>query len=414
MNNAKGRLQLVGVGKAFRRFLCARDRYLEVLSLGWIKRHQPHWILRGINLTVEPGMALGIIGYNGAGKSTLLKLITGVLQPTEGRVHVSGRVSAILELGVGMHPELSGRDNILLAGQLLGFSASELEAQREEIIEFSGLGDMINEPVKAYSSGMQARLAFSIATAIRPDILIVDEALSVGDAYFQHKSFARIQQFRAAGTSILFVSHDFSAVRTLCDRALLLADGAVVREGVPADVLDYYHALIAETERLESIQQEERDGRTVTLSGTSEAEVLDVEILDASSGCVLKKIPTAMQVSVVVSAKSNVDLSSLVVGIMIRDRAGNPVYGTNTWQLGRLLKDLPAGAKIRAEFCFPANFGVGSYNLTVALTGGETHLEKNYAWCDNALVFEVVNLSCPPFVGVAWVPAEASVEVFAS
>ncbi|MBK8538333.1 MAG: ABC transporter ATP-binding protein [Candidatus Competibacteraceae bacterium] len=226
-------IRVNNLGKAYKRYPNRWSRLLEWFAPGDRPRHQAHWVMRGVSFSVTPGEAVGIIGNNGAGKSTLLKIITGTTQASEGSVEVSGRIAALLELGMGFHPDFSGRQNVFMAGQLLGHSVATLHQHFAEIEAFAEIGDYIDQPVRTYSSGMQVRLAFSVATAIRPDILIVDEALSVGDAYFQHKSFARIRQFRDQGTTLLFVSHSPGAVKTLCNRVILLDQGIMARDGAP-------------------------------------------------------------------------------------------------------------------------------------------------------------------------------------
>ena len=199
--------------------------------------------------TFKKGESVGIVGLNGAGKSTLLKLIAGVTQPTEGSVKVSGKLSALLELGMGFHPDFTGRQNLLTAGQLMGIPLRRLEVLMPEIEGFAEIGEYIDRPVRVYSSGMQMRLAFSLATAEQPDVLIVDEALSVGDAYFQQKSFDRIRQFKASGTTLILVSHDHFAIQSICDRAILLQEGSVTLDADPESVLDYYNARLSATSK---------------------------------------------------------------------------------------------------------------------------------------------------------------------
>lgn len=404
-----GHIRLQSIGKAYKRFSRRRHKWIEVLSLGLARRHTPHWVLRDISLEILPGEAVGVIGYNGAGKSTLLKMIARVVRPSTGQVEVAGRVAAILELGVGFNMELTGRHNIPLAGQLLGFSAGEMAHQADQVIAFAELGDMIDQPLRAYSSGMLARLAFAVATAVRPDILIVDEALSVGDAYFQHKSFNRIRQFQDAGTTILFVSHDFGAIRTLCKRVILLGDGQILRDGSAAEVLDYYNALIAEKEGGTGIQQEVlADGLPLTRSGTGAARLVQVELRD-HTGAPALRYATGDPMTVCIEARTEQAVDSLVAGIMIRDRTGNPMFGTNSWHLRQPLLRLPPHTDAFFQFHMPLNLGPGSYSLSVALVDRDTHLSQNYDWQDNILVFEVVNLHCPPFVGVAYLPAKVEV-----
>ena len=228
-----GTITVTELGKAYKQYLNRWSRLIEWLKSGHVKRHQLKWVLQDISFTVKAGEAVGIIGINGAGKSTLLKLITGTTLPTTGSVHMTGRVAALLELGMGFHPDFTGRQNAFMAAQLMGISNDEIVRQMPEVEAFAEIGEYIDQPVRVYSSGMQMRLAFSVATAMRPDILIVDEALSVGDAYFQHKSFDRIRQFQKAGTTLLIVSHDKAAIQSICDQAILLKAGRLVMQGKP-------------------------------------------------------------------------------------------------------------------------------------------------------------------------------------
>lgn len=228
-----GTITVSNLGKAYKQYPTRWSRLVEWLDPRRKQHHTLHWVLRDVNFTVRAGEALGIIGINGAGKSTLLKMIVGTTQPTVGSVTMTGRVAALLELGMGFHPDFTGRQNVMMAGQLLGYSVDELLALMPEIEAFAEIGEYIDQPVRVYSSGMQVRLAFSVATARRPDVLIVDEALSVGDAYFQHKSFDRIREFRTQGTTLLIVAHDKAAIQAICDHAILLNAGRLEMEGRP-------------------------------------------------------------------------------------------------------------------------------------------------------------------------------------
>src|SRR5450830_1776790 len=240
-----GAITVKQLGKAYKQYPTRWSRLAEWLLPMRGPRHQLKWILSDINFHVAAGEAVGLIGVNGAGKSTLLKLITGTTQASSGSVSVGGRVAALLELGMGFHPDFTGRQNVYMAGQLIGLTVDELTQAMPEIEAFAEIGEYIDQPVRVYSSGMQMRLAFSVATAKRPDILIVDEALSVGDTYFQHKSFDRIREFRKQGTTLLIVSHDKSAIQSVCDRAILLDAGRISKEGKPEEIMDYYNAMIA-------------------------------------------------------------------------------------------------------------------------------------------------------------------------
>ena len=237
------------LGKKFKLFTSPGGRFLEYMSIGKVKRHEDFWALKDISFDIPPGTTLGILGQNGSGKSTLLSILAGVLYPSEGSFEINGKVSAILELGSGFHPEFSGRDNIYMYGSIMGLSKQEIDDRFDEIVRFSELGDFIDQPLRTYSSGMIVRLAFSVAVNVDADILIVDEALAVGDAIFQHRCFRKIREMQAAGKTILYVGHDTEAVRNLCTSALLLDGGRVIERGDPNTVVNKYYAIISERER---------------------------------------------------------------------------------------------------------------------------------------------------------------------
>ncbi|MCK8664760.1 ABC transporter ATP-binding protein [Pseudomonas azerbaijanoccidens] len=396
-----GTINVTGLGKAYKQYPSRVSRLAEWLIPFSKPRHKQKWVLEGLTFLVRPGEAVGIIGVNGAGKSTLLKMITGTTQPTVGSVQLSGRVAALLELGMGFHPDFTGRQNAIMAGQLLGLSVSEVNELMPEIEAFAEIGDYIDQPVRLYSSGMQMRLAFSVATARRPDVLIVDEALSVGDAYFQHKSFERIREFRKGGTTLLIVSHDKAAIQSVCDRAILLKGGRLAMEGKPEEVMDYYNAILAERENQTVSQSVAEDGRVQTVSGSGEASIVDVSILNAREEA-LKVVEVGAPVTLRVRARINSPIKRLVLGFMIKDRLGQPVFGTNTHHMQQALTDLRAGECVDFKFAFNANLGPGSYSVAVALTGSENHLSENYEWRDLALVFEMLNVSCDVFTGSVW------------
>jgi lipopolysaccharide transport system ATP-binding protein len=235
-----GMIKVSNLSKAYKQYPSRWSRLAEWVLLGKQIRHHLHWVLQDINFIVQPGEAVGIIGINGSGKSTLLKMIAGTTQPTTGSVHIDGHVAALIELGMGFHPDFTGRQNVFMAGQLLGYSGDEINRLMSNIEAFAEIGAYIDQPVRVYSSGMQVRLAFAVATANRPDVLIIDEALSVGDAAFQRKCFQRIENYQSAGSTLLFVSHDIETVRKLCDRALFIKDGQLAQFGVAKQVCDEY------------------------------------------------------------------------------------------------------------------------------------------------------------------------------
>ncbi|MEX3951315.1 ABC transporter ATP-binding protein [Paraburkholderia sp. EG287B] len=396
-----GTITVTNLGKAYKQYPTRWSRLIEWIDPRNKLHHTPHWVLRDVNFSVQSGEALGIIGINGAGKSTLLKMIVGTTQPTVGSVTMTGRVAALLELGMGFHPDFTGRQNVMMAGQLLGFSVDELLALMPEIEAFAEIGEYIDQPVRVYSSGMQMRLAFSVATARRPDVLIVDEALSVGDAYFQHKSFDRIREFRKQGTTLLIVAHDKAAIQAICDRAILLNAGKLEIEGPPEEVMDYYNAMLADRANHSVKQETTGSGAVQTISGTGEAVVDEVTLLD-ESGQPVEVIGVGQPVTLRIKVKCVHAIPELVVGYMIKDRLGQTVFGTNTYHLKQVLVDLAQGQSVELHFGFTANIGVGSYSVAVALHTGDAHLANNYEWRDRVLMFNVVNMKVEDFVGVAW------------
>lgn len=396
-----GTISVSHLGKAYKQYPSRRARLAEWIIPFYPQRHTLKWVLQDVSFTVQPGEAVGIIGINGAGKSTLLKMITGTTKPTTGSVHMTGRVAAMLELGMGFHPDFTGRQNAVMAGQLLGYTVEEIHRLMPEIEAFAEIGDYIDEPVRVYSSGMQMRLAFSVATAIRPDILIVDEALSVGDSYFVHKSFDRIRQFREQGTTLLIVSHDKGAIQAVCDRAILLNQGRLAMEGKPETVMDAYNAMIADRENSTVRQIATDSGKIQTTSGTGDACVNQITLLDEHD----KPIEVAgvgQHVKLQIAVQTKAALAELVLGFMIKDRLGQAVFGTNTHHLRQVLNDVPAQSLITFTFEFPANLGPGTYSIATALHTQDTHVANNYEWKDLAMVFNVINMNQSEFIGTAW------------
>src|SRR5215212_6700624 len=289
-------LRVDAVSKQYRIYDRPADRLKETLTRGRWKAHREFWALKDISFEVETGTTTGIIGPNGSGKSTLLQIITGTLEPTHGSVLIEGRVAALLELGAGFNPEFTGIENIFMNAALMGFSKAETENLLPEIASFAEIGDFIYQPLKTYSSGMYIRLAFAAAIAVQPQILIIDEALAVGDAVFQHRCTRRIKEMQENGTTILFVSHDPSAIRALCNRAILLNQGEKIAEGSPSDVLNRYQKIIMARQQAYEANLKPADTepaaprstlKATPLSylyrhGDRSAEVLQVELLDST------------------------------------------------------------------------------------------------------------------------------------
>jgi len=403
-----GAIVAAGLGKAYRQYPTRWARLAEWMLPGAPPRHQLKWVLRDISFSVAAGEAVGLVGINGAGKSTLLKLVAGTAQATAGAVHLQGRVAALLELGMGFHPDFSGRQNAYMAGQLLGMAAEEIHTLMPAIEAFAEIGDYMDQPVRVYSSGMQMRVAFAVATARRPDILVVDEALSVGDAYFQHKSFERIRQFRRQGTTLLLVSHDKQAIQSVCDRALLLDGGRLAMEGGPEEILDYYNALIAERENA-TVRRHETGGGVQTISGTGEASVTDIALL-GQDGERVEVVDVGAAVTLRVTVRTAAAIPRMVLGYMIKNRLGQPMYGTNTHLKELPLHGVAAGEEVVYRFAFPMNLGPGSYSVATAIVSTDTHLVNNYEWRDLALMFTVVNMRRPHFEGSAWLDPAIDIE----
>ena len=395
---------LLSINKISKSFIQYSSEYKRILSWFGIPSNSISEInvLENISFTIKEGESVGILGQNGAGKSTLLKIITGTLAPSSGNVIMNGRISAILELGMGFHPDLTGRQNVYHSAGLMGFIESQVDSVIDEIESFAEINEYFDQPVRLYSSGMQVRVAFSIATAFRPEVLIIDEALSVGDAYFQHKCFERIKNFKDQGTSLLFVSHDKSAILSLCDRAILLEKGNIIKDANPEEVLDFYNALIAKKETTTIRQEVGKTGKMETISGTGEATIESIGIYN-DKDMILDTVGVGEEVFLKVKVKVNKDIDELVLGYMIKDRLGLDIFGINTHHLDAKVYNLKCGQKIIFSFLFPVNIGVGSYSLTLALHKGDTHLVNNYEWRDKAYIFSVVNVRQRAFSGNAWI-----------
>src|SRR5690242_3823959 len=337
-------LRVESISKQYRIYNRPSDRLKETVTRGRWKAHREFWALQDISFEVERGTTTGIIGPNGSGKSTLLQIITGTLEPTHGTVAHEGRIAALLELGAGFNPEFTGIENVFMNASLLGLSSTETERLLPQIESFAEIGDFIYQPIKTYSSGMQLRLAFATAIATSPDILIIDEALAVGDAVFQHRCLRRIKEMQESGTTILFVSHDPAAIRALCTRAILLNHGQMLADGAPPDVLNRYQKIIMARQQAFEASQSSNERATAETDllqiepaplsylfrhGDRSAEVLQVELLNASDERV-ELVETGEPLTVRVVYVAHADLEDVVCGFLIRNRHGIHIYGTNT------------------------------------------------------------------------------------
>jgi ABC-type polysaccharide/polyol phosphate transport system ATPase subunit len=402
MNKA---LRVEGVSKLYRIYQRPNDRLREMLTRGHWRRHRDFWALKEISFEIEAGTATGIIGPNGSGKSTLLQIMTGTLEPTHGNVWHEGRIAGLLELGAGFNGEFTGIENIFMNAALMGYSRRETEALLPEIERFAEIGPFIHQPVKTYSSGMYVRLAFSVAISASPQILIIDEALAVGDAVFQHRCMRRIKEMKDSGVTIFFVSHDPAAIRYLCSRAILLNNGQTVADGKPVDVLNRYQKLIMERE--EAFEAEQSDVSADGMAGSSEpkqtplsytyrhgdgsAEVVSLELRDAAQ-CRVEMVETGAPVSVRMRVLFHRDIKNPVFGFLIRNRHGVQVYGTNTEQQQLSLGEVTKGELIEINFTFDCWLGTDFYSVSCAAHSSAIFEEGiGYDWLDGALFFRVTS-----------------------
>lgn len=370
------------------------------------KLYQDFHALRNVSFSVDHGEVVGIIGLNGSGKSTLLQIIAGVLQPTYGSCTTYGRVVALLELGAGFNGEFTGRENIYLNGAIMGISRKEMDKRFDEIASFAEIGEFIDQPVNTYSSGMTVRLAFAILTQVDPDVLIIDEALSVGDAYFNHKCAKCIQDFRNEGKTMLFVSHDPTAVKTLCNRAILIEKGVIIKEGKAESVVDYYNAIVAKKEKDQEIRQiESETGRVLTRSGNRKAEIGSIELTD-DMGQPARAFLTGSKAWLKAQIVFHEYTEKPTFGILIRDRLGSDVFGTNTHFNHNTCPNKASGEKAKTTTELELNLGPGTYSITLAVHSGAVHTEESYDWIDHAVVFDVLPQTGKHFVGTAALPCQ--------
>jgi lipopolysaccharide transport system ATP-binding protein len=402
-------LRLNNLGKAYKQYPNHWSRLVEWCLPGERPLHHLYWALQNINFHVSAGETIGIVGMNGAGKSTLLKIIAGTTQLTTGSMEIAGRVSALLELGMGFHPEFTGRQNVVMAGQLFGFPVDEIQSLLPEIEVFAEIGEYIDQPVRTYSSGMQMRLAFAVATAKRPDILIIDEALSVGDSYFQHKSFRRIRTFRDEGTTLLLVSHDPAAIQSICDRVIVLHEGKIVKEGHPDDAMDFYHALLSTRDTNLIRQERQAYGKVQTISGCGDVSTVEINLLTEEKKPI-EAVETGTPVILEIRARVNTPVPEMVMGFLIKDRFGQVMYGINSYRLGMTIEHLSAGDQVIGLFQFNMNLGKGNYSISTSISRKESHLADNYEWRDGGFVFSVLNRKKPDFVGSASLDATLTIQ----
>lgn len=374
-------IKVDNVSKVYKLYDKPMDRLKESLGLSKKQMYREHFALNNVAFDVHKGETVGIIGTNGSGKSTILKIITGVLNPTQGKVEINGRISALLELGAGFNMEYTGIENVYLNGTMIGFTREEIDAKLQDILEFADIGDFVNQPVKTYSSGMFVRLAFAVAINIDPEILIVDEALSVGDVFFQAKCYKKFEEFKEMGKTILFVSHDLGSISKYCDKVVLLNHGEKMAEGLPKEMVDLYKkVLVTQNDRsMTTLNRNQidagkqwkdslvRNPNTIEY-GNKSAEIIDYAILDEQGG-----INSTIEKNTLFGIKFKVlfheDVKDPIMAFTIKNVQGTEITGTNTMYEKKYLGTVRAGETRTVSFIQNMNLQGGQYLISLGCTG---------------------------------------------
>lgn len=406
MDEKKVAIQVKGLEKAYKLYDKPSDRLKEALGFGRKKRYKEHYALKGVDMTIYQGETVGIIGTNGSGKSTILKIITGVLNPTGGSVHVNGRISALLELGAGFNMEYNGIENIYLNGTMIGFSKKEIDAKMDDILNFADIGDYVHQPVKTYSSGMFVRLAFAVAINIEPEILIVDEALSVGDVFFQAKCYHKFEEFKEMGKTIVFVSHDLSSISKYCDRVVLLNQGVKLGEGSPKEMIDAYKQVLvgqyvpaADDQSL--LSDKEITAAAAAAAGTVKGEV-NPELLEYGTkdamitrykitddmGRETSALLKGKECTITMQVHFEHDIEAPIFAFTIKNIKGVEITGTNTMVEKAFLSPVRAGSDMEITFTQKIDLQGGEYLLSFGVTGFEKEEFQVYH-----RLYDVINMT---------------------
>jgi lipopolysaccharide transport system ATP-binding protein len=425
-------ISVENVSKRFEMYSQPRDRLLQFLSFGRRQYFKEFWALRNVSLDVKKGETVGILGRNGSGKSTLLQIIAGTLAPTMGEASVNGKLAALLELGSGFNPEFSGRENVYLNGSILGFSKEQMDERIDEIIAFADIGEHLEQPVKTYSSGMYVRLAFAVQACVQPDVLIVDEALSVGDEKFQRKCFDYIERLRAGGCAILIVTHATSTVEKFCQRAALLHRGELHGLGPAKEVIDQYHALLYSDERTYlrylnanvssgevAVDDQKAASETVATAGTVEpgpdddpgvrALIRGWRALDAA-GEQCEAFEIGQKARIEVDVEVFAPISLMQAGLLIRTVEGVSAFGTSTLYHDSSYPDAKPGDRLRVVFDLELALCEGNYFVTLAIAEEVTKAGMDYLDRKTDVIILKVSHRRTLGSGIAALPSTARVE----
>jgi lipopolysaccharide transport system ATP-binding protein len=399
-------LTVDGLKKTYKLYNKPADRLKSYLLN---KQHyRLYTAIESVSFQLKAGESLGVLGQNGAGKSTLLKMLAGVLLPDQGSINIAGKITGLLELGTGFDHNLTGYDNVLINGLLIGMSQQEVEARRQAIIDFSELHDFIDEPMRTYSSGMAMRLAFSIAIHAEPECFLVDEALSVGDGYFQQKCINKIKQYRESGGSLVFVSHDLNAVKMVCDRVIVLDQGQVVADCDPEQGVNVYNRLLARESQQDRSSVGNRLGpQSAQNYGSNLAQFSAIEVSGENS--LTDVVSSGEELNIKMHITAHANLPDITVGILLRDRFGQDIFGTNSQLKGHQMS-LINGQRITVNYAITAAISPGKYTITAALHAAENHLMDCFHWCDRIATFEVAGTQGAPFSGVCDLPTIITID----
>ena len=395
----KNAIEIRNLSKMYKLYNKPLDRLVDSLGLTRKKLYKEHYALRDINFDIGVGECVGIIGTNGSGKSTILKIITGVLSPTGGSITVNGRISALLELGAGFNPEYSGLENIYLNGTMMGFTEAEIDARLDDILSFADIGEFVHQPVKTYSSGMFVRLAFAVAINIDPEILVVDEALSVGDVFFQSKCYHKFEEFKRQGKTILFVSHDLGSISKYCDRVILLNQGEMLDQGTPKAMVDMYKQLLVrqnpvkQAQMNSAIRESQKKGFQMnpnTLEyGEKQAEIVDFVVID-SKGLQSNTIEKGTTFKIKMRIHFNESILQPIMAFTFKNIQGTEITGTNTMYEGVNVENTEPGSECVVTFEQKMDLQGGEYLLSFGCTGyqnGEfTVIHRLYDACNITVV----------------------------